>query len=683
MTRRAWAVALAAAAVIFAVAGTIVIAGSSEGPPDTTAVTGAATTALAEAPSTPQPTTLQPTATTVEPTSSARFEEADCRFSVTMEREVRCGYLVVPADRTDPASGEVRLHVAIFSSDDPSPEPDPVIYLEGGPGGDALETVPFSFEDRFGPYLADRDVVMFDQRGTGYSEPSLACPEARQLDFELLDDVLAPDEYVARQIEAVEACHDRLQGEGVDLSLFDSASSSADVADLGRALGYEQWNLYGISYGTRLALTVMRDHPDHVRSVILDSTYPPSVDALTGFPGNAERSFEELFDACAADNACAATYPDLASRFDALVTALDEEPLMVPVTDVFSGDPYEAALDGAGLIGLTFQSLYSAELIPLLPGLIAELEGRETATASSLLTNFLAQGEFLSLGALASVQCREEISFADPDEVEAAASTAPIGGRLAATSLNTGPPAFEMCQVWGAGQAAPLETRSVRSSIPTLVLAGGFDPITPPAWAAEAASTLRNATTVEFDPLSHGVSSGQGCPAQIATAFLDDPEATLDFSCAASIAPPQFVAAESGEVVMEPFDTVLLGVPLSGLAPQGWDEVAPGSFARLETPVDPTALVLQAGQGLTSAQLLGLVAGQLGFTLPDQPNDTHEGAGRSWPLYEVSIQGSPALVTATELGEYAAVGIIIAKPEELDALRGDVFLPALDAFEVG
>ena len=222
----------------------------------------------------------------------------------------------------------------------------------------------------------------------------------------------------------------------------------------------------------------------------------------------------------------------------------------------------------------------------------------------------------------------------------------------------------------GAGQAAPLETRSVRSRIPTLVLAGGFDPITPPAWAAEAASTLRNATTVEFDPLSHGVSSGQGCPAQIATAFLDDPEATLDVSCAASIAPPQFVAGESGEVVMEPFDTVLLGVPLSGLAPQGWDEVAPGSFARLETPVDPTALVLQAGQGLTSEQLLGLVAGQLGFTLPDQPDDTHEGGGRSWPLYEVSIQGSPALVTATELGEYAAVGIIIANPEELDALRG-------------
>ena len=131
-------------------------------------------------------------------------------------------------------------------------------------------------------------------------------------------------------------------------------------------------------------------------------------------PRDAERSFDELFDACAADDACAAAYPDLASRFDALVTALDEEPLMVPVSDVFSGDPYEAALDGAGLIGLTFQALYSADLIPLLPGLIAELEGGETATASSLLTNFLAQGEFLSLGALASVQCREEFPSPTP-----------------------------------------------------------------------------------------------------------------------------------------------------------------------------------------------------------------------------------------------------------------------------
>ena len=254
MTRRAWAVALGAAAVIFAAAGTILIAGSSEGPPDTTAVTAAATTAPGDAPTTPQPTTPQPTATTVEPNSTTRFEEAECRFSVTVEREVRCGYLVVPADRTDPASGELRSTWPSSRRTTPALSQTPSFYLEGGPGGDAPNGS-FSFEDRFGPYLADRDVVMFDQRGR-LPEPSLACPEARQLDFELLDDVLAPEEYVARQIEAVEACRDRLQGEGIDLSLFDSASSSADVADLGRALDYDRWNLYGISYGTRLALTV-------------------------------------------------------------------------------------------------------------------------------------------------------------------------------------------------------------------------------------------------------------------------------------------------------------------------------------------------------------------------------------------------------------------------------------------
>ena len=677
MTRRAWAIALGAAAVILAVAGTILIVRSQGDPPATTAVAAVPTTSPAGVDTTDGTTVEQTPSTTTPP----RFEQADCRFSV--EREVRCGYLVVPADRSDPEGAEVRLHVAVFSSDDPDPEPDPVIYLEGGPGGDALETVPFSFEDRFGPYLVNRDLVMFDQRGTGYSEPSLACPESRQLDFELLDEVLSVEEYVARQIEAVEACHDRLQDEGVDLSLFDSAASAADVADLGRALGYEEWNLYGISYGTRLALTVMRDHPEHIRSVILDSTYPPSVDALTDFPDNADRSFDALFDSCAADDACAAAHPDLSARYDALIVALDEDPLMVPVTDVFTGDPYQSALDGAGLIGLTFQSLYSADLIPLLPGLVAELEAGETATASSLMSNFLAQGEFLSLGALASVQCREEIAFADPEEVDDAGSESAIGGRLASTSLNTGPPAFEMCRVWDAGRAANMETNPVRSGIPTLILSGGFDPITPPAWAAEAANTLRRATTVAFEPLSHGVSSGTGCPAEIATAFLNDPAAAPDLSCAPSVAPPQFVAAESGEVVMEPFETVLLGVPLSGVAPSGWDEVAPGSFARLETPVDPTALVLQAGQGLTSEQLLGLVAGQLGFTLPDQPADTHEQGGRSWPLYEVSIQGSPALVTATELGEYAAVGIIIATDGELETLRSDVFLPALDAFEVG
>ena len=124
---------------------------------------------------------------------------------------------------------------------------------------------------------------------------------------------------------------------------------------------------------------------------------------------------------------------------------------------------------------------------------------------------------------------------------------------------------------------------------------------------------------------------------------------------------------------------MLLGVPLSGLAPQGWDEVAPGSFARLETPVDPTALVLQAGQGLTE-QLLGLVAGQLASPSPtSRTTPTREGAARG-PSRGVDPEARAGHFT--ELGEYAAVGIIIANPEELDA-SDDVFLPALDAFEVG
>ena len=316
---------------------------------------------------------------------------------------------------------------------------------------------------------------------------------------------------------------------------------------------------------------------------------------------------------------------------------------MVPVSDVFSGDPYEAALDGRGADRPHLPGAVLGRPDTASPRAHRRARGRRDRHGIELVDKLPCAREFLSLGALASVQCREEISFADPDDVEEAASTALIGGRPAATSPNTGPQPSRCARRWE--RARPHRWRPARSGAASrLSWPGGFDPITPPAWAAEAASTLRNATTVEFDPLSHGVSSGQGCPAQIATAFLDDPEATLDVSCAASIAPPQFVAGESGEVVMEPFDTVLLGVPLSGLAPQGWDEVAPGSFARLETPVDPTALVLQAGQGLTRAA--PRPGRRPAWLHPSRPAGRHpRGGGRSWPLYEVSIQGSPRLVT--------------------------------------
>ncbi len=195
---------------------------------------------------------------------------------------VECGFLTVPADYDDLAAGTMRLAVAVLPALSGSAGV-PVAYLDGGPGSKTLEALPFVY-----PMLAEmqagRDVVVFDQRGTGFSEPSLDCSEIKELTLDLVGLALSPEEEARRALDAVGSCRDRLAGEGIDLSLFHSGANAADVDLLRAALGYDQWDLYGVSYGTQLGQTVMRDFPDGVRRVVLDSAYPLEASLLEEIP---------------------------------------------------------------------------------------------------------------------------------------------------------------------------------------------------------------------------------------------------------------------------------------------------------------------------------------------------------------------------------------------------------------
>jgi pimeloyl-ACP methyl ester carboxylesterase len=279
--------------------------------------------------------------------------------------DVGCGYLVVPENRREGGAGTVRLHYAVFRSTATQPEPDPVVYLSGGPGFGVLATVPFTFLRRFSPFLAKRDFIMFDQRGTGFSEPSLACPEYTSTFYDTLDEDLSAQEMDARTVAAVLTCHDRLAKEGIDLGAYSSVESAADLRDLRLALGYKRWNLYGISYGTKLALTTMRDYPEGIRSAILDSTYPLQVSLDTSIAANARRAFDLLFQACK-DHApnggrgpsCGDVYPGLEASLFRAVEALNQAPVPLSITHPLTGQTFPALLNGDGLIRTVFNSLY-------------------------------------------------------------------------------------------------------------------------------------------------------------------------------------------------------------------------------------------------------------------------------------------------------------------------------------
>jgi pimeloyl-ACP methyl ester carboxylesterase len=201
---------------------------------------------------------------------------------------VFCGYVVVPENRSMPDGSTVSLATMVFKSTAANPNPVPLIYLQGGPGGAALPLFSSGqLDSALTAVLAERDLIVFDQRGNGSSLPSLDCPEVTQVEAGQPDVLVSNLEQfepvpssavLAARLEATTKCRDRLARSGVDLDDFSSAANAADVNDVRVALGYSKLDLYGISYGTRVALTVMRDFPQIVNSANLDGVAPAGTD---------------------------------------------------------------------------------------------------------------------------------------------------------------------------------------------------------------------------------------------------------------------------------------------------------------------------------------------------------------------------------------------------------------------
>jgi len=494
---------------------------------------------------TPLPTaTPSPTLTSTPPipTSTpipapAQFEAAGCRFRLPPAETVECGFLIVPRDRSRPTGPTIRLHVAVVKSHSQRPATDPVLYLEGGPGGHALDGLVWNIEHLQG-VLADRDFIVFDQRGVGHSEPLLDCPEVAELFFETLDQNLSREERVARQLEAQLACRDRLLDEGVDLTAYNSAASAADVNDLRLALGYDEWNVYGVSYGARLALTVMRDFPSGVRSAILDSTLPLQVDSEAERAANTGRVLDQLFGGCAADAECKVAFPNLEATFYQLIEQLDARAIPVQMRHPLTGEQVNGLINGDDMIVILVNLLYDAHVIPWLPTLIADTNQGDYSLLSEYLGRLLAGNDFLSEGMGNSVHCGEEVRFSS---LESAASAAGVHPRLREYLLPNAQIVFALCEAWGAKEADPIENKAVVSNIPTLVLAGEYDPITPPAWGLAAAETLTQVYYLTFPAVGHGALTTDPCARAVVDVFLDNPNAAPRPDCLANLATLDFI----------------------------------------------------------------------------------------------------------------------------------------------
>jgi pimeloyl-ACP methyl ester carboxylesterase len=573
--------------------------------------------------------------------------------------------------------------VAVFDSPSLDPAPDPVVFLQGGPGGFALETVPMVFETSFRHLLADRDVIIYDQRGVGYSEPSLACPEIQELRTEIVGMDLADEDLSRLQMEAIEACRDRLVASGVDLAAYTSAASAEDLADLREALGIEEWNLYGISYGTRLALTVMRDHPEGIRSVILDSVYPPDADLAADTPENLDRSLRVLFDSCVADEECAVAYPNLEADFYDLLQELEEDPVWAPVLDLATGESYEPVFDGTAFGGVVFGGLYHAEIIPELPRMISDMAAGDTFLLSAVTTMLWAGSAFVSIGMQFSVQCSEEIPFSSRGALDAVLDEHPELAVIFDGSSNLGSGIFDVCDLWGTRSPIAEEDEAVVSDIPALVLAGEFDPITPPSWGEHAAETLDAATFVEIPGAGHGPSASLECPQAILREFLAAPGDQHALECIGDIGAPGFVTPGhfAAQIDLEPFTHEMRGVRLSGVAPATWNWQGSGTWTRSISALDQTSIIQQPVPEARPAEVITSAVARFG--LSNEPAGEYETEMGAWTLYEGSRMGGPVTVAVLEVDAGTLLVALLAAPAEVDRLQAEVLFPALDALTDG
>jgi pimeloyl-ACP methyl ester carboxylesterase len=470
---------------------------------------------------------------------AARFEAADCPFAAAAEvlEQMRCGWLIVPENRAAPEGRQLRLAVAVLKSTDPAPRADPIVFLSGGPGGKSVEHMPGRTRHDFWNALrAEREVVFFDQRGTGYSEPTF-CPEVTEEYYRITFLGLSARQRSERLQAVLASCGEVMRQQGVDLSQYNSVASAHDLQDLMRALGYKEWNLLGVSYGTRLGLEALRTAPAGIRSAVFDSPAPPNA------PQGGDRAVyfvdvvRRLAAACAADAVCGAAYPDLEQRIWETAEELEREPWRLQGAGG-SGMPDTIVVDGTLFVQGLLRGLYDRNFIPIAPLFVEEVRRRNApmlhAMSGPLTRSMRESSRAMNL----AVRCYENVPFYGSERDVALRGAYPeilerIGFRVGSGTL-------EECDAWHPFRAGPEQAEPVRSNVPTLIFTGEFDPVTHRSFGALAVQGLTGGHVVEIPAAGHAASPLHPCTRSMIANFLDDPGRLPDATCITEMAPVRF-----------------------------------------------------------------------------------------------------------------------------------------------
>ena len=468
---------------------------------------------------------------------SDRFRSVDCSSFAFPKRvdNVICGHVTVSEFHDRPQEKTIKIAVAILPNTKSKAGVDPLVMIQGGPGASALSFFPVGFQGNHAlASLRDsRDIILIEQRGTKYSQPSLFCPEVRQVALDVLGAQSRNNRQIVEKLNrnAYVTCRDRLQSEGINFSAYNGWESAADMAAIFEILGYDRVHFYGISYGAEVAQLLMKRYPQKLRSVILDAVAPTSIYRDRYIPRSASHSLRQVFASCRADEICNNKYPNLERVFFNLVDDLDRNPITLAVTG--EKDTFKIPFNGHSFLLYTYLNLYDSNFVRIFPKYIYEAKEEQNYTWIADTIAGKLKGSSLAKAAYSSYRCAQQ------DYVEQSRNTF-IDTFFTVSAFEKAEKAIQpdnlYCELFA---IAPLPQKiytQVNSEIPTLLINGQYDPILPLPFSLVVSQTLTNAYVYNYPGISHGsLISGHSCPVQMASEFLESPDRAPNDECIAQM----------------------------------------------------------------------------------------------------------------------------------------------------
>lgn len=440
----------------------------------------------------------------------------DCRISAgpgTSSMKARCGTMTRPLDPSGAVSGDIELRVAVVPALNLTPEADPLVPIAGGPGQGSIQFYS-AYYRAFEGVRRNRDILLIDQRGTG---------DSATMDCEFDDAMIEGDYSTELTIEYTEACLTELPH---DPRFFTTSVAVTDIEAVRKALGYPSLNLYGVSYGTRVAQHFARRFPESTRTIIIDGVVPPQLSLGPEIATESQKSVEKILARCAEDDACNKAFPGVVDDFSRVVAELREASVSIEVPHPSTGRPESLEFGDSEFAAAIRLLAYHPNSIALIPLLVNEAgSGNYVPLGSQFMMTMIAMMDAMSLGMHNAVVCTEDVPFYDKSMIDYAGLEATYMGAYQLDALEA------ICSVWPAGPIDDDFKMPLETDLPVLLLSGDADPITPPRYADLAAVDLGNALHITGAHQGHGQIS-VGCTPRLVADFIDSADpASLDTEC--------------------------------------------------------------------------------------------------------------------------------------------------------